>query len=123
MQKSNFRNNCKLGRESIIDSTVAYDDLAKRSHIVQFGASLMAAERDISPVFALIGNPELGAAFTTDSGLFMSENDSIKVKFITFYFDWSGIRLETWNDRANYTDYGPTYGFSVSIDLFKLHRM
>jgi len=56
-----------------------------------------------------------------DTGFFQRQGEPIATWFAGLYVEWAtGLRFETWNDFANGTDFGPTYGFVVSIDLFTL---
>jgi hypothetical protein len=51
------------------------------------------------------------------------DGNEIDTAFISFRFDWAtGLRLETWNDMLNGSDYGPSYGFGVSFDLATMFR-
>jgi hypothetical protein len=66
-----------------------------------------------------LANPEIGVALTYDSGLFVDvEDDPIETVFISLRVRWAtGLMLETWNDIANGSDFGPTFGAMFSIDL------
>ncbi|MEZ5965715.1 MAG: hypothetical protein R3F56_17910 [Planctomycetota bacterium] len=70
------------------------------------------------------GRPEIGVHVTYDTGLFLNERgQEIDTWFISLSMEWpTGLRLETWNDMANGTDFGPTYGMMISFDLSTLWR-
>lgn len=70
------------------------------------------------------GRPEIGVHVTYDTGLFLDARDQeIDTWFISVSLEWpTGLRLETWNDMANGTDFGPTYGLMVSFDLTTFWR-
>jgi len=33
---------------------------------------------------------------------------------------YAALRMETWNDSLNQKNLGPTYGFTITLDLLKL---
>lgn len=72
-----------------------------------------------SLVYDVVGRPKIGAHVTYDTGLFVDAADSpIDTWFASFRFEWpTGLRVETYNDFANGTDWGPTFGVIVSWDL------
>jgi hypothetical protein len=64
---------------------------------------------------------ELEFALTWDSGIFVDEmGQSRKEFFWSVAATYAALRMETWNDSINHKDYGPTYGFTVTLDLLKL---
>lgn len=70
-------------------------------------------------LYDLVGRPKIGVYATHDSGLFVDAQDSpIETWFASLRFEWAtGLRIETYNDFANGTDFGPTFGLIVSWDL------
>jgi hypothetical protein len=57
---------------------------------------------------------------TWDSGIFINElGQSRKEKFITFAATYEALKFETWNDLINDKDRGPTYGATLTLDLFR----
>ena len=76
-------------------------------------------DRWLSTLHTLIARPEVGVYATWDSGLFVKpDDDPIDTGFVSLRFDWAtGLRFELWNDMLNGTDYGPSYGLLVSLDL------
>ena len=84
-----------------------------------FDADNLPPWRWPSALHTLIGRPEVGLYATWDSGFFVRPDGSaIDTTFLSIRFDWpTGMRMETWNDFANGTDFGPTYGLLLSWDL------
>jgi hypothetical protein len=70
------------------------------------------------------GRPEVGVHVTYDTGLFLNlRSQEIDTWFISVSLEWpTGLRLETWNDMANGTDFGPTYGLMLGFDLSTFWR-
>ncbi len=75
-------------------------------------------------IHQLGGRPEIGAHVTYDTGLFLNAREQeIDTWFVSVSLEWpTGLRLETWNDMANGTDFGPSYGLMLSFDLSTLWR-
>lgn len=68
----------------------------------------------------LLGAPSLGVTLSWDSGLFedFRDSDPIDVWFWSVRAEWpNGLRVETWNDMLNGTDFGPTFGVMVGVDV------
>ena len=64
---------------------------------------------------------EIEFALTWDSGIFVDQaGQSRKEFFWSAAATYSALRLETWNDSIHHKDNGPTYGFTVTLDLLKL---
>jgi hypothetical protein len=67
---------------------------------------------------------ELEVALTWDSGIFVNGvGQSRKEFFWSAAFTGGPVRFETWNDslgNISKTDFGPTYGASLTVDLFRL---
>ena len=101
----------------------AYSDLAQISNLTQVYLAYVPSAIDSDwDLLDLLGNPEVGLAVTRDSGLFVDEDDdAIETWFASLRFRWAtGLTIETWNDFANGTDFGPTFGFLMSVDLTTL---
>ena len=101
----------------------AYQDVAQTNNLTQLYLGYLPKQTNSSSSFArFLGNPEFGVAITHDTGLFVDSNDDpIDVWFASIRFKWAtGLSVETWNDFANGTDFGPTYGFLFSWDLTTL---
>ena len=64
---------------------------------------------------------EIEFALTWDSGIFVDETaQSRKEFFWSAAATYAALRMETWNDSLNQKDRGPTYGFTITLDLLKL---
>jgi hypothetical protein len=100
----------------------SFNDLADVSDVAQASVGLVPPHVHSDwPVLEFLGNPEFGVSITYDSGFFQREGRPIPIWFAGAYVQWpTGLRFETWNDFANGTDFGPTYGFLISVDLFTL---
>lgn len=98
----------------------AYEDVAQLSNISQLYLGYVPSEIESTSWFSgLLGNPEMGIAITRDSGLFLDADDQgIETWFASLRFRWAtGLIVETWNDFANGTDFGPSFGLLISVDL------
>lgn len=101
----------------------AYSDLARLSNLSQVYVAYVPSTIDSEwSLLDLLGNPEIGLAVTHDTGLFVDQDDDpIETWFASLRFRWAtGLTIETWNDFANGTDFGPTFGFLMSVDLTTL---
>lgn len=66
---------------------------------------------------------EIEFALTWDSGIFVDETGQSRKEFFwSVAATYAALRLETWNDSFNQKDKGPTYGFTVTVDVLKLLR-
>jgi hypothetical protein len=64
---------------------------------------------------------ELEYALTWDSGIFVDQTGQSRKEFFwSLAATYSAFRVETWNDSINHKDKGPTYGFTITLDLFRL---
>ncbi len=64
---------------------------------------------------------EIEYALTWDSGIFTDETGQSRKEFFwSLAATYAAFRAETWNDSLHHKDKGPTYGFTVTIDLLKL---
>jgi hypothetical protein len=64
---------------------------------------------------------EIEFALTWDSGIFVDETGQSRKEFFwSIAATYAALRMETWNDSLNQKDLGPTYGFTVTLDLLKL---
>lgn len=75
-------------------------------------------------IHELAGRPEIGLHVTYDTGLFVDPADQpLDTWFLSVSIEWpTGLRLETWNDMPNGTDFGPSYGIMLGFDLLTLWR-
>lgn len=71
-----------------------------------------------------IRHGEIELSATWDSGIFVNGvGESRKQFFWSSAFTAGPVRFETWNDslgNLSKTDFGPTYGATLTIDLFRL---
>jgi hypothetical protein len=64
---------------------------------------------------------EIEFALTWDSGIFVDETGQSRKEFFwSVAATYAALRMETWNDNINQKDKGPTFGFTVTLDLLKL---
>ena len=62
---------------------------------------------------------EIEAGATIDSGLFLSARGStLEERFWSFSLRFRNLSMETWNDQLNRQDFGPTYGFRITYNLY-----
>lgn len=132
------------GRMAWVDNAEAYARVAHFGTISQFGVAYVPDGWYLSPdgefleywdrvlelenlwpwrwpstLHTVLGRPEVGIYATFDSGFFVEPSgDPIDTRFLSLRFDWpTGMRMETWNDFANGTDFGPSFGLLLSFDL------
>lgn len=138
-----------LNRSGLTTSSDAYDDVAPFTNLTQvsavyaprdfyLGSSGTAREvfdnvarwENLLPwrwphaIHEVAGRPEVGLHFTYDTGLFVdAADDPIDMWFVSVSIEWpTGLRLETWNDMPNGTDFGPSYGLMLGFDLMTFWR-
>ena len=64
---------------------------------------------------------EIEFALSWDSGIFVDETGQSRKEFFwSVAATYAALRMETWNDSINHKDKGPTYGFTITLDLLKL---
>jgi hypothetical protein len=64
---------------------------------------------------------ELEFALTWDSGIFVDQTGQSRKEFFwSVAATYAALRMESWNDSIHHKDNGPTYGFTVTLDLLKL---
>ena len=62
---------------------------------------------------------EIEGGYTIDSGLFTNfQGSTIEERFWTLGLRVRNFSLESWNDQANGTDFGPTYGIRFTYNLY-----
>lgn len=109
-----------MGRYSRLYGGSAYsgDVIADQSYLGQ--ASVSFADYDV-----VEGNRprwELEVALTYDSGLFASPNGRwITRRFGSVALHFPYGTFETWNDIVGSTDSGPTFGFSLMLNVLELY--
>jgi len=104
----------------------AYPDVASFNSLLQSSVTYVP-ERIPSSTWLgrALGNPEVGLTVTYDSGLFENTaNQAIETWFTSLRFKWrTGLAIETWNDIANGSDFGPTFGLMISVDVSTFLRL
>lgn len=66
---------------------------------------------------------EIEYALTWDSGIFVDQTGQSRKEFFwSLAFTYDAFRMESWNDSINHKYQGPTYGFAVTLDLFRLFK-
>ncbi|MGE3175450.1 MAG: hypothetical protein AB7O97_22690 [Planctomycetota bacterium] len=100
----------------------AWADVADFSNVTEVRLGLVPPRVDSgNPVLQFLGNPEFGLSASYDTGFFQRAGEPVDIWFAGLYVQWAtGLRFETWNDFANSTDFGPTYGLRVSFDVYTL---
>lgn len=105
-----------MGRFGGIRTGAAFPDgmLSSQSYLAQGSLSWGVFDREeAEPWFEI----EVGA--TIDSGLFLSaQGTTLEERFWTFAMRFRNLSLETWNDQLNRQDFGPTYGFRLTYNLY-----
>lgn len=106
-----------MGRYSRLYGGSAYSDavISNQSYLGQVSVSIGDYKATDPPDW------ELEFAATIDSGLFVTPSgQGIERIFGALAFRFPYGVVETWNDVLGGTDSGPTYGFRVMIDLFRI---
>lgn len=103
-----------MGRYSRAFSGSAFKDVAPQTWLGQGSVSWGIYDDRTHVPFVEV---ELGAAI--DSGIFTSlRGDALEVRFWTAKVQILRFAVETWNDQLNRQDFGPTYGFRTTYDLY-----
>jgi hypothetical protein len=105
-----------MARYSQLQSGALIHEIKPYSFLYQFSVS-------VGPYGTTQDAPrwEIEYAVTWDSGMFTDETTQSRKEFYwSLAARYAAVRLETWNDSIHHKDKGPTYGFAVTIDLFKL---
>jgi len=62
---------------------------------------------------------EMEGGYTIDSGLYTDfRGSTLEERFWSLGFRVRNFSFETWNDQANRKDFGPTYGFRFTYNLY-----
>lgn len=114
-----------LGRVSLLESGAVLRQVKPTSYLLQ--PALAIGQYDVSEHGEPYPTWELEVSATWDSGIFVnSAGESQKQFFWSAAFTAGPMRFETWNDTIgnigsiSRTDFGPTYGATLTIDLFRL---
>lgn len=111
-----------LGRVSVQEDGAVLHATKQTSHIAQpalaFGQYAQNDKGETVPTW------EIELAVTWDSGIFVNAvGQSRKQFFWSAAITGGPVRFETWNDslgNISRSDFGPTYGVSLTVDLFRL---
>jgi len=111
-----------LGRVSVLENGAVLHQVKPTSHIVQ--PALAIGQYNMSEHGEQYPTWEIEVSATWDSGIFVNGVGESRKQFF-----WSAaiiagpVRFETWNDslgNISKSDFGPTYGATLTIDLFRL---
>lgn len=111
-----------MGRFGLLYGGSAYpgDVIASQSYLGQ--ASVSFADYGVGEGTA--PRWELEVALTYDSGLFASPNGGgVTRRFGSLALRFPYGTVETWNDFIGQTDSGPTYGFSIMLNVLQLYPL
>ncbi len=111
-----------LGRVSLQEDGAVLHATKQTSRIVQ--PALAIGQYAQNHKGETVPTWEVEVALTWDSGIFVNGvGQSRKQFFWSAALTGGPVRLETWNDslgNISRSDFGPTYGVSLTVDLFRL---
>jgi len=111
-----------LGRISLQENGAVLHQTKPTSHIVQ--PALAIGQYHTNERGEQYPTWEIEVSATWDSGIFVNAvGQSRKQFFWSAAFTAGPVRFETWNDslgNLSKTDFGPTYGATLTIDVFRL---
>jgi len=111
-----------LGRISLQEDGAVLHQTKPTSHIVQ--PALAIGQYHTNERGEQYPTWEIEVSATWDSGIFVNAvGQSRKQLFWSAAFTAGPVRFETWNDslgNLSKTDFGPTYGATLTIDVFRL---
>lgn len=111
-----------LGRISLQENGAVLHQTKPTSHIVQ--PALAIGQYNTNECGEQYPTWEIEVTATWDSGIFVNGvGQSRKQFFWSAAFIAGPVRFETWNDslgNLSKTDFGPTYGATLTIDVFRL---
>lgn len=105
-----------MARYGQLESGALLHNVKPHSYLYQVSISL-------GPYGASDGPPhwEIEYALTWDSGIFVNDvGQSRKEFFNSLALTYGALRFESWNDNVHHKDKGPTYGVTVTLDVFRL---
>jgi len=111
-----------LGRVSVQENGAVLHQTKPTSHIFQ--PALAIGQYNTNERAEQYPTWEVEVSATWDSGIFVNGvGQSRKQFFWSAAFTCGPVRFETWNDslgNLSKTDFGPTYGATITIDVFRL---
>jgi len=111
-----------LGRVSVQENGAVFHQTKPTSHIFQ--PALAIGQYNTNERGEQYPTWEVEVSATWDSGIFVNGlGQSRKQFFWSAAFTCGPVRFETWNDslgNLSKSDFGPTYGATISIDVFRL---
>jgi hypothetical protein len=111
-----------LGRVSLQEDGAVLHATKPTSRIVQPALAIGQYGKNCNG--EVVPTWELEFSLTWDSGIFVNGvGQGRKEFFWSAAFTGGPVRFETWNDslgNISKTDFGPTYGASLTVDLFRL---
>ena len=111
-----------LGRVSLQENGAVLHATKQTSHLAQ--PTLAIGQYARNDKGETVPTWEVEVAATWDSGIFVNAvGQSRKQFFWSAAVSGGPVRLETWNDslgNISRSDFGPTYGVSLTVDLFRL---
>ena len=111
-----------LGRVSLQENGAVLHATKQTSHLAQ--PTLAIGQYARNDKGETVPTWEVEVAATWDSGIFVNAvGQSRKQFFWSAAVSGGPVRLETWNDslgNISRSDFGPTYGVSLTLDLFRL---
>ncbi|MGH7217226.1 MAG: hypothetical protein ACREIG_08325 [Nitrospiraceae bacterium] len=111
-----------LGRVSLLENGAVLHQVKPAAYLFQ--PALAIGQYDMSVHGERYPTWEIEVSATWDSGIFVNGvGESRKQFFWSAAFIAGPMRFETWNDslgNISKSDFGPTYGATLTIDLFRL---
>jgi hypothetical protein len=111
-----------LGRVSVQENGAVLHQTKPTSHIFQ--PALAIGQYNTNERGEQYPTWEVEVSATWDSGIFVNGvGQSRKQFFWSAAFTCGPVRFETWNDslgNLSKSDFGPTYGATITIDVFRL---
>ncbi len=111
-----------LGRVSVLQNGAVLHQVKPAAYLFQ--PALAIGQYDMSEHGERYPTWEVEVSATWDSGIFVNGvGESRKQFFWSAAFIAGPVRFETWNDslgNISTSDFGPTYGATLTIDLFRL---
>jgi hypothetical protein len=103
-----------MGRLAHAYAGPALRDVAPQNYIVQTSLSWGIYDKYPLPKF------EIETGVSMDSGLFVDfQGHTLEERFASLLtVRIRNFAFETWNDMVNRKDYGPTYGFRLTLDVY-----